>query len=68
MEYAVIYEPGPNNWSAYAPDFPGCVSAGDTLDECKRNFAEALAFHIEGMRADGDPIPTPQVVVGLIAA
>jgi predicted RNase H-like HicB family nuclease len=68
MEYTVVYEPGPHNWSAYAPDFPGCVSVGDTLENCKRNFAEALALHVEGMREDGDSLPTPQVVTGLIVA
>jgi predicted RNase H-like HicB family nuclease len=68
MEYAVIYEPGPNNWSAYAPDFPGCVSTGKTLEGCKQSFVGALALHIKGMREDNEPIPEPQVVVGLVAA
>jgi predicted RNase H-like HicB family nuclease len=41
------------------PDFPGCVTAGRTLDEARRMAAEALAFHIEGMQADGLDIPPP---------
>ena len=35
MRYAVVIEKGENNYSAYAPDLPGCVSVGDTLDEVK---------------------------------
>jgi predicted RNase H-like HicB family nuclease len=41
------------------PDFPGCVTAGRTLDEARRMAVEALAFHIDGMREDGQDIPPP---------
>jgi len=41
------------------PDFPGCVTAGRTLDEAKDMAAEALAFHIEGMLEDGEAIAEP---------
>src|SRR5580698_4102736 len=41
------------------PDFPGCVTAGRTLDEARRMAAEALAFHVDGMREDGQDIPLP---------
>lgn len=39
------------------PDFPGCVTAGSTLEEARLMAAEALEFHIEGMTEDGEPIP-----------
>jgi len=39
------------------PDFPGCITAGSTLEEARQMAAEALAFHIEGMAEDGEPIP-----------
>lgn len=42
------------------PDFPGCVSHGDTIDEALHQGAEALSFHVEGMLADGEPIPQPR--------
>ena len=42
------------------PDFPGCVSDGDTLDDAICRGAEALAFHVEGMMADGEPLPRPR--------
>lgn len=41
------------------PDFPGCVTAGKTLEEARKAAVEALTFHIEGMRDDGDEIPRP---------
>lgn len=41
------------------PDFPGCATAGKTLEDARRMAAEALAFHIEGMRAGHEPIPEP---------
>ena len=42
------------------PDFPGCVSDGDTIDDTIRRGASALAFHIEGMIQDGEVIPEPR--------
>jgi len=41
------------------PDFPGCVTAGRTLEEARANAEEALALHLEGMIEDGDAIPEP---------
>jgi predicted RNase H-like HicB family nuclease len=59
MRYAIVVEKGESNYSAYVPDLPGCVATGDTVDETLREIREAVAFHIEGMRADGLPIPEP---------
>jgi predicted RNase H-like HicB family nuclease len=41
------------------PDFPGCVTAGKTLEDARRMAAEALALHIEGMTEDRQAIPAP---------
>ncbi|HXG29419.1 MAG TPA: type II toxin-antitoxin system HicB family antitoxin [Nevskiales bacterium] len=49
------------------PDFPGCVTAGATLDEARKQAQEALAFHVEGMLEDGDPIPEPSTLDQLAA-
>ena len=57
--YVVVIESGPRNFGAYVPDLPGCVSTGKTLAEVRRNIREAMAFHIESMERDGDPIPEP---------
>lgn len=58
-KFAVVIEAGPNNYSAYVPDLPGCVSTGRTLAEIEKNIREAIEYHIEGMIEDGDPIPEP---------
>ena len=44
------------------PDFPGCVSVGDTVDDAVRHGSEALAFHVEGMVNDGEPLPAPRSI------
>jgi predicted RNase H-like HicB family nuclease len=58
-KFAVVIEKGPNNYSAYVPDLPGCVSTGKTLAEIEKNIREAIEFHIEGMIEDGDSVPEP---------
>ena len=57
--FLVIVEKGKSNYSAYSPDLPGCVAAGDTKDEVLTLIREAIEFHLEGMAQDGEPIPTP---------
>jgi predicted RNase H-like HicB family nuclease len=59
MRYTIILEHGEKNFSAYAPDFPGCVAAADTEDETIALMKEALEMHIEDMRARGEPVPLP---------
>ena len=59
LRYAIVIEKGEGNYGAYVPDLPGCVAVGDTIEETRREIAEAIAFHLEGMRADGDAIPEP---------
>ena len=68
MRYAVVIEKvlGSNYSAAYAPDLPGCISVGDTLDEVKRMIQEAVELHIEGMREDGLPIPAPSTEVAVV--
>lgn len=61
-KYAVIYEAPTlevGNWSSYIPDLPGCVSVGDTLEECRANMAEAIGAHVAFMRQRGLPVPKP---------
>jgi predicted RNase H-like HicB family nuclease len=59
IEYAVVIERGPEGCSAYVPDLPGCVAAADTEDEVRTLIREAIEFHIQGLREDGEPIPEP---------
>lgn len=57
MRYAIVIEKADGNYSAYVPDLPGCVATGATVDETERSIREAIAFHLNGMREDGTPIP-----------
>ncbi len=57
MKYAVIIEKAQNNYSAYAPDVPGCAATGKTLEEVKQQIQEALEFHFEGLLEEGLAIP-----------
>ena len=59
MEYVVIFEKGDNNYSAYAPDLPGCGVVGETLEEVHTLIAEAIEFHIEGLQEVGEVVPQP---------
>lgn len=63
MRYAVVIEEAEGNYSAYVPDLPGCVSTGASIEEIELNIREAIAFHLDGLREDGLPIPTPSTVV-----
>jgi predicted RNase H-like HicB family nuclease len=49
----------PSNFSAWSPDLPGCAATGGTLEEVEREMRAAIAFHLEGLAEDGDPIPEP---------
>jgi predicted RNase H-like HicB family nuclease len=60
MKYLIILEKTSSGYSAYSPDLPGCVSAGDTAEETEANIREAIEFHIEGMLQEGLSIPAPQ--------
>jgi predicted RNase H-like HicB family nuclease len=58
--YLILIEGGPpSNYSAWSPDVLGCVATGDTIEECAGNMRDALAFHLEGMAEDGEPLPEP---------
>jgi predicted RNase H-like HicB family nuclease len=56
-QYIILIEQGPNNLSAFVPSLPGCVATGKTRQEVIDNMYEAIQFHLDGMVADGDPIP-----------
>ena len=66
MRYAVVIETTATGYSAWLPDLPGCVAAAETIDEVERLIAEAVAFHIDGLRADGLPVPAPRVTVSTV--
>ena len=59
MRYASVIENAGPDISAYAPDLPGCVAMGATLEEGEREIREAIEFHLDGLREHGAPIPPP---------
>jgi predicted RNase H-like HicB family nuclease len=59
MKYAVIFEQGEQSVGATVPDLPGCVAVAPTLAEARTLIAEAIEFHIEGMRLHGEEVPAP---------
>jgi predicted RNase H-like HicB family nuclease len=61
MRYLVIIEKSETGYGAYAPDVPGCGVAGATVEEVQQLIQEALAFHLEGLREEGLPIPQPSM-------
>ena len=66
MDYiAYLHKDRNSDFGVSFPDFPGCITAGKTLDEAHRMAAEALALHIAGMVEDGDTIPAPSALDAL---
>ncbi len=63
MKYAVVIEKADSNYSAYVPDLPGCIATGETLEEVEIEIRNAIEFHLEGMKQDGQPIPLPSSAV-----
>jgi predicted RNase H-like HicB family nuclease len=63
VRHAIVIEGEPDNYSAYVPDLPGCVTVGATVDEVLREMQEAIRFHIDGLREDGLPVPEPTTQV-----
>lgn len=66
MKFAVVYEKTETGYSAYAPDLPGCIAAGATLQETEELMRGAIAMHLEGMREDGETVPNPSAVTNYI--
>jgi predicted RNase H-like HicB family nuclease len=63
MEYiAYLHKDGKSDYGVSFPDFPGCITAGSTLEEARRMAVEALSFHIAGMREDGERLPEPSTL------
>ena len=66
MKYTVVIEMTTNNYAAYVPDLPGCVATAGTREEVLKEIPEAVEFHIEGMREDGEAVPEPQATADVV--
>jgi predicted RNase H-like HicB family nuclease len=67
MEYVVILEEGQTSVGAYVPDLPGCVAVGETREEAMGLIREAVEFHVESLRENGEPVPPPHSFVETVA-
>ena len=61
----IVHKDPDSDYGISFPDLPGCFSAGSTKAELMRMAKEAVAFHIEGLRTDGEPIPAPTTCKGV---
>ena len=60
MKYLVVVEETATGFSAYSPDLPGCVATGATRQAVEHEISEAIAFHIDGLHAEGIAPPPPR--------
>ena len=67
MRYAIVIEKMESNYSAYVPDRPGCNGTASTIEETESLIKEAIAFHLEGMREDHQPVPEPTSLVEYVS-
>ncbi|WP_027515389.1 type II toxin-antitoxin system HicB family antitoxin [Bradyrhizobium sp. WSM1417] len=63
----LIHKDADSDFGVSFPDLPGLVTAGTTLDEARDMAEEALAFHLEGMAEDGEPIPEPSSLEAIMS-
>jgi predicted RNase H-like HicB family nuclease len=64
--YPLVIEQTSTGYSAFSPDVSGCAAVGDTEEQTRRNFEDALAAHFEAMREIGEPIPEPRSSVDYV--
>ena len=68
MRYAVVIEKAETNYSAYVPDLPGCVATGATVKDVEIEIRDAIRFHIDGLKQDGLPVPSPTSIADYVEA
>lgn len=60
MKFLIVIEKSRTGYAAYSPDLDGCVATGRTRKAVEKAMRDALALHLEALRADGDKIPVPR--------
>ena len=66
MRYLVVVEEGSSSFGAYVPDLPGCMAVGETREEVLDQIQEAIEFHLEGLKQNGQSIPRPSSTSALV--
>ena len=65
--YLIVIERAEDGgYGAWAPDLPGCVALGETIEDAEHQMREAIAFHLEGLRDQGEPVPAPTAVAAVM--
>ena len=64
---AIVHKEAKSDFGVSFPDFPGCITAGQTIDEAKDMAQDALILHIHGMLEDGEQMPTPSKLEDIMA-
>ncbi len=65
MQNLVVVEKADTNYSAYAPNVPGCVATGDTIEETIEHMRKALQMHLEAIIRDPESLPHPYSVLAV---
>jgi predicted RNase H-like HicB family nuclease len=68
MRYAIVIEKAEGNYSAYVPDLPGCVATGPTVVAVEQEIRDAIRFHVDGLTADGLPVPASTSIAEYVDA
>jgi predicted RNase H-like HicB family nuclease len=71
--YSIVVDPDPEGgYTVTVPALPGCITQGETIDECIANAKEAIALYLEDLTASGEPVPEekerPQLLQVTVAA
>lgn len=73
-KYTIILEPDPEDggYTVLVPALPGCITQGDTVEQCIERAKEAIAGYIESLQEAGEPVPDeherPQAITITVAA
>jgi predicted RNase H-like HicB family nuclease len=59
MKLLIVVEQTGTGYSAYSPDFEGCIATGPSREEVERSMREAIEFHLDGLRQEGHDVPEP---------
>jgi predicted RNase H-like HicB family nuclease len=68
MRYAIVIEKAEANYSTYVPDLPGCIATGPTVNAVEKEIRDVIRFHIDGLIADGLPVPEPSAIAEYVEA
>lgn len=64
--YLIEFEQTDTGYSAYSPDLPGCVATGTSREDVERTMRDAVVFHVDGLRAEGQPVPAASSVAAYV--